>query len=85
MNVRRGKVIGRISLWLESVQNDATSEAQEQHIKKIEERLNEIDGALNRDSVEERKQSALSRIQQYMTKWAEELQLEHSDSPIDLT
>ena len=63
LNVRRGKVIGRISLWLESVQNDATSEAQEQHIKKIEERLNEIDGALNRDSVEERKQSALSRIQ----------------------
>ena len=34
LNVRRGKVIGRISLWLESVQNDATSEAQEQHIKK---------------------------------------------------
>lgn len=84
LNVRRGKVIGRISLWLESVQNDATSEAQEQHIKKIEERLNEIDGALNRDSVEERKQSALSRIQQYMTKWAEELQLEHSDSPYRL-
>ena len=25
LNVRRGKVIGRISLWLESVQNDATS------------------------------------------------------------
>lgn len=81
---RKTKVIGRISLWLESVQNDATSEAQEQHIKKIEERLNEIDGALNRDSVEERKQSALSRIQQYMTKWAEELQLEHSDSPYRL-
>ena len=84
LNVRRGKVIGRISLWLESVQNDATSEAQEQHIKKIEERLNEIDGALNRDSVEERKQSALSRIQQYMTKWEEELELEHSDSPYRL-
>lgn len=84
INDRRAKVVGRISLWVESVENDMESEKQEQAVKKIEDRLKEIDGILDRDSVEERKQSALSRIQGNMTNWAKELQLEHSDNPYRL-
>lgn len=84
INARRGKVIGRISLWVESVESDTTSKKQEQIVKEIEERIKEIDGILDRDSVEERKQSALSRIQGDMTKWAKELRLEHCDSPYRL-
>lgn len=38
----------------------------------------------DRESVEERKQSALSRIQEDMTKWAKELQLEYGDNPYRL-
>ena len=78
LNARKGKVVGRISLWVESVQNDTDSDLQEQSIQTIEKRINEI------DSVDERKQSALSRIQKDMTQWARELQLEHSDSPYRL-
>ena len=37
INARRGKVVGRISLWIESVKNDTESEKQEQIIKRIEE------------------------------------------------
>lgn len=84
INDRRAKVVGRISLWVESVENDMESEKQEQAVKKIEDRLKEIDGILDRDSVEERKQSALSRIQGNMTNWAKELQLEHCDNPYRL-
>lgn len=84
INVRRGKVVGRISLWIESVKNDTESEKQEQIVKKIEKRIEEIDNILDRESVEERKQSALSRIQEDMTKWAKELQLEHCDNPYRL-
>lgn len=84
INARRGKVVGRISLWVESVENDTESEKQEQVVKRIEGRIKEIDDILNRDSVEERKQSALSRIQEDMTKWAKALQLEHSDNPYRL-
>ena len=84
INARRGKVIGRISLWIESVENDMESEVLEQSVKKIEDRIKEIDGILDRDSVEERKQSALSRIQGNMTNWAKELQLEHCDNPYRL-
>ena len=84
INARRGKVLGRISLWVESVENDTESEKQEQVVKRIEGRIKEIDDILDRDSVEERKQSALSRIQEDMTKWAKALQLEHSDNPYRL-
>lgn len=84
INARIGKVIGRISLWIESVENDMESDVLGQNVKKIEERLKEIDGILDRDSVEERKQSALSRIQGNMTNWAKELQLEHCDNPYRL-
>lgn len=84
INARRGKVVGRISLWVESVENDTESEKQEQVVKRIEGRIKEIDDILDRDSVEERKQSALSRIQEDMTEWAKALQLEHSDNPYRL-
>ena len=84
INARRGKVVGRISLWVESVENDTESEKQEQVVKRIEGRIKESDDILDRDSVEERKQSALSRIQEDMTKWAKALQLEHSDNPYRL-
>lgn len=84
INARIGKVIGRISLWIESVENDMESDALEQSVKKIEDRIKEIDGILDRDSVEERKQSALSRIQGNMTNWAKELRLEHCDNPYRL-
>lgn len=84
INARRGKVIGRISLWIESVENNTESDKQEQIVKSISDRLQEIDEILDMDSVEERKQSALSRIQENMTKWAKELELEHCDSPYRL-
>lgn len=84
INARIGKVIGRISLWIESVENDMESDALEQNVKKIELRIKEIDDILDRDSVEERKQSALSRIQGNMTNWAKELHLEHCDNPYRL-
>ena len=51
LNTRRAKVIGRISLWLESVENDTESGKQEQEIQKIEARLKEIDSVLNRDAL----------------------------------
>lgn len=84
INIQRGKVIGRISIWIESVENYIESENQEWLIKNIENRIKEINEILDMHSIEDRKQSALSRIQENMTKWAKELELEHSDSPYRL-
>lgn len=84
LNSRQAKVVGRISLWLESVENDFNSEYQLQSIKQLENRIQEIDEQLSAEMLEERKQSALSRIQVDMTAWAKKLDLEHCNSPYRL-
>lgn len=84
LNSRRAKVAGRISLWVESVENDFNSESHVQSIQKLEKRIKEIDDQLSVDALEERKQSALSRIQVDMTTWAKTLELEHCNSPYRL-
>lgn len=84
LNSRRAKVVGRISLWVESVKKDIESGNKEVQIKKLEERISEIDNILNKDSLDERRQSVLSRISVDMSEWAKNLGLEHSDNPYRL-
>ncbi|SFB08286.1 DUF3732 domain-containing protein [Clostridium frigidicarnis] len=84
LNTRRAKVVGRISLWLESVSNDQSSGNRENTIKGYEQRLEEINTLLNVDDLEDRKQSALSRISVDMSEWAKILDLEHCENPYRL-
>lgn len=84
LNSRCAKVIGRISLWLESVEQHDDNTEIEKNIKKIEKRICRIDEMLDKDSLEERKQSVLSRIAVDMSEWAKELNLEHSENPYRL-
>ncbi|WP_066020112.1 MULTISPECIES: DUF3732 domain-containing protein [Clostridium] len=84
LNSRRAKIAGRISLWLESVKKDTEFEDKEQKIKKIEGRIDEIDNLLDKDILDEKRQSVLSRISVDMSEWAKKLNLEHSDNPYRL-
>lgn len=84
LHSRKAKVVGRISLWSESVTDKDDSSNIESKIATLSLRLEEIDVLLDKDSIEERKQSALSRISNDMTSWAKELDLEHSSNPYRL-
>lgn len=84
LNSRRAKIIGRISLWLESVKKDTEFENKEEKIKKIEGRIDEIDNLLEKDILDEKRQSVLSRVSVDMSEWAKKLNLEHSDNPYRL-
>lgn len=84
LNTQRGKVVGRISLWMESLSNDIEDEQQIQTIKKLEDRIKEIDSFLSQELIEDRKRSALSRIQEDMTEWAKSLNLEYTGNPYRL-
>ena len=84
LNSRRAKVVGRISLWLESVDITNNTSSDRALISKHEMRLTEIDRLLDRDTVEERKQSILNRMSVDMSTWAKELELEYCDSPYRL-
>jgi hypothetical protein len=75
---RQGKVVGRISLWMESYKkediNDTEKTNLETQIKKIQDQLSEF-------TIQENLNSVLSIISADMTKWAKELDLEYKDCP----
>ncbi len=84
LNDRRAKVFGRISYWLENVElADDMAEAKRK-IGELECRISEIDAILSNDSVKDRVASALSVIQNDMTEWAKELEMEYAGSPYRL-
>lgn len=84
LNDRKAKVFGRISYWLENVElADDTAEAKKR-IKELEDRIAEIDAILSNDSVKDRVASALAVIQNDMTAWAKELEMEYAGSPYRL-
>lgn len=76
--------MGRISLWLESVDITDNTPNDQASISKLETRLAGIEKLLDRDTVEERKQSILNRMSVDMSTWAKELELEYCDSPYRL-
>ncbi|WP_304066949.1 DUF3732 domain-containing protein [Pedobacter glucosidilyticus] len=81
LNLRRGKVIGRVSLFLESV--DFTEDKSID--TKIEGLKNEIDtllSGIDKETKDEKLVSILSKINLQMTKWVERLDVEYKDSPI---
>ncbi len=84
INARRGRVIGRISLWLESVIIFDELDEKRNKLKNIETQIDKIKSILGKDESEERLQSVLSRLSSMMSKWSIELQLEHSEYPYRL-
>ena len=81
LNVRRGRVVGRISLWLESVVISDNMANHRTKLAEIESRINEINSKLDINEIEERKQSIINRISTLMYQWAKNLDLEHSEFP----
>ena len=82
VNVRRGRVIGRITLWLESLDlTDETSSLREE-VQKARERVRSLEGLLEDEEKEERLTSILNRLGVQMTEWANTLDLEHSGNPV---
>jgi hypothetical protein len=84
LNVRRGRVVGRVSLWLESVDlTDETSRLKEDARLK-QDRVVLLEQQLGSGEKEERLISILNRMGVQMTEWANTLKLEHSRNPVRL-
>lgn len=81
LNARRGRIVGRISLWLESVIISDEMDKERTRLEEIEKRLQEINAVLDLSEIEGRKQSAISVISSMMSEWAKELKLEHCEYP----
>ncbi len=83
-NALRMRVIGRISLWLESMGANENSSLLQDTVQKAEMRVTELEKRLDPEDKEERLTSILSRIGRQMSQWAQELGLEYSDNPVRL-
>lgn len=79
---RQARVIGRVSLWLESV--DLTDDFSDlrTNLGKWENAVRRLEERLDPAAKEERLVSILNRMGIQMTEWAQRMNLEHSDNPI---
>lgn len=82
LNLRRGIVIGKISLFLESFKMVEENRSLALRIKLLKIKIIELESTINLEEQESRLNSVLNQINTQMTKWAPSLDLEHQDAPI---
>ncbi len=82
INLRRGKVIGRVSLYIDSYKEIEIDKTYEQRISNLRKEIELLEELLSADEKESRMDSALNKINTQMTKWKESLDLEYQESPI---
>jgi hypothetical protein len=81
LNIKRGKVIGRISLFLESI--DFTDNKDENRkIDNLKNELKDLSTLVDRETKEEKLVSILSKINLQMSKWVDRLDVEYTDASI---
>lgn len=82
LNIRRGRVIGRVSLFLENIDSEEISSSLSQKINKLEEEIKVLLQHVDKESTEEKLNSILNRINLQMTEWSNLIDVEYKGSPI---
>ena len=78
---RRAHVLGRISLFLETLPRASDTSGLRTEIDRLREEIDGLEAELSEDSIAERIDSILSVIGGRLTKWAERLRLEWGGHP----
>jgi hypothetical protein len=81
-NTRTALVIGRISLYLESLPELEDTSALQTEIRRLREQVDALEVELSNERTQERIDSMLSNIGRQMSEWAQRLQLEHAEYPL---
>jgi len=82
--VKRAHVMGRISLYLESLPELPDTRAIEELAESLRAKYKSLEDELSDERVKERIASIISILSQRMTEWAQKLELEHSKFPLRL-
>lgn len=82
LNLRRGKIIGRVSLFLESVFVEQETENINSKIENLKSRIIELEKTVDSDNERELLLSILNKINLQMSKWVEDLDVEYENNPI---
>ncbi|MBK8484647.1 MAG: DUF3732 domain-containing protein [Saprospiraceae bacterium] len=81
-NLRRGKVIGKTTLFLESYKAVEDDAALKKSIQLLEGQIFELEEKVGAEEKENRLNSILNQINIQMSSWVKGLDLEHQDAPI---
>ncbi|MPL70224.1 hypothetical protein SDC9_15979 [bioreactor metagenome] len=81
LNLRRGIVIGRISLFLESL-DFSEDKSLENRIATLRSEINDLLLLVDKESKEDKMASIINRINLKMSNWVKKLDVEHEDSLI---
>ncbi|MBP7496178.1 MAG: DUF3732 domain-containing protein [Bacteroidales bacterium] len=82
LNLRRGKIIGKISLFLESFKAVEEDKTLKNKIKLLLSEIAILEKSVGSDEKEERLNSILNQINNQMTIWSKNVDLEHQEAPI---
>ncbi|WP_168207753.1 DUF3732 domain-containing protein [Spirosoma sp. KCTC 42546] len=82
LNVRKGRVFGRISLYLESSQLSSATSSLRQAISSLHSQIETLEQLLSKDDKDEKLEIALDQLSILMTNWSKELDLEFQDALI---
>jgi len=82
LNLRRGKIIGRVSLFLESIEQDVEFENVDSKINNIKLRIYELEKRIDSENEKDKLMSILNKINLQMSKWVEDLDVEYENDPI---
>lgn len=83
-STRKSLILGRISLYVESLPDLPDTKALEEQAQRIRNACASLEEELSDERVQERVDSIISILGQRMTEWARGLELEHSKFPLRL-
>lgn len=83
-SARRAHVIGRVTLYLESLPEIADTSALREEIAGLRARIDALEEELSDERIQERIESFISIMGTKMTRWAQVLELEHSEYSLRL-
>ena len=79
VDIARGRVVGRISLWLESVDLADNLATLQQRVALAQDRVDQLEKQLDPDEKQQRLTGILTQLSIQMTQWAQRLELEHTE------
>jgi hypothetical protein len=83
-SARKAHVLGRISLYLESMPDVPDTKELEEQAESLRAKCQQMEEELSDERVQEQLTSITSRLAERMTEWARLIELEHSSSPLRL-
>lgn len=82
LNTRRGIVLGKIMLWLESLSEIKEDSDLSFNLNKVEKDVERLEKIIAQEDIEDKIVSIINRIGATITKYSQHLELEHSDNPV---